>query len=86
MAGTGQTVPSQAARRNGCFAQNQSLQPGQTDIASRTAGLRPTVAVGPSPPLRKRMSSRAEEFHLRALPEPCVNLSIHTAPDVRPLP
>ena len=31
-------------------------------------------------------SSRPEEFHLRALPEPCVNLSIHTAPDVRPLP
>jgi len=30
-------------------------------------------------------SSRPEEFHLRALPEPCVNLSIHTAPDVRPL-
>jgi hypothetical protein len=32
-----------------------------------------------------RLSSRAEESHLRALPEPCVNLSIHTAPDVRPL-
>ena len=38
------------------------------------------VAFGPF------MSSRAEEFHLRALPEPYVNLSIHTAPDVRPLP
>lgn len=33
-----------------------------------------------------RLSSRAEEFHLRALPKPCVNLSIHTAPDVRPFP
>ena len=33
-----------------------------------------------------RMSSRAEEFHLRALPDTYVNLSIHTAPDVRPLP
>ena len=32
------------------------------------------------------LSSRAEEFHLRALPEPGMNLSIHTAPDVRPLP
>jgi len=32
------------------------------------------------------LSSRAEELHLRALPEPYVNLSIHTAPDVRPLP
>ncbi len=28
----------------------------------------------------------AEAFHLRALPELCMNLSIHTAPDVRPLP
>ena len=37
-------------------------------------------------PHSARLSSRAEEFHLRALPEPCVNLSIHTAPDVRPLP
>ena len=32
------------------------------------------------------LSSRPGEFHPRALPEPCMNLSIHTAPDVRPLP
>ncbi|MDT7814341.1 MAG: hypothetical protein QOJ42_4257 [Acidobacteriaceae bacterium] len=32
------------------------------------------------------LASRPEGFHLRALPEPYVNLSIHTAPDVRPLP
>jgi len=32
------------------------------------------------------LSSRPEEFHPQALPEPCMNLSIHTAPDVRPLP
>src|SRR6516165_5256812 len=31
-------------------------------------------------------SSRPEEFHLRALPEPCMTLSSHTAPDARPLP
>jgi len=31
------------------------------------------------------MSSRPEEFHPRALPEPCMTLSSHTAPDVRPL-
>src|SRR5258705_13758695 len=42
----------------------------------RTAGLTSTT----------RMSSGPEDFHLRALPEPYVNLSIHTAPDVRPLP
>src|SRR6516225_317464 len=42
----------------------------------------------PQAPYRERfspLSSRAEELHLRALPEPYVNLSIHTAPDVRPL-
>src|ERR1019366_2119562 len=31
------------------------------------------------------LSSRPEESHPRALPDPCVNLSIHTAPDVQPL-
>ncbi len=30
-------------------------------------------------------ASRAGESHPRALPEPCVNLSIYTAPDVQPL-
>ena len=30
------------------------------------------------------LSSGPEDFHLRALPEPYVNLSIHTAPVVRP--
>src|SRR5438132_9228975 len=32
------------------------------------------------------LSSRQEDSHLRALPDPYVNLSIHTAPDVRPFP
>ena len=32
------------------------------------------------------MSSSPRDFHPRALPEPCMNLSIHTAPDVQPLP
>jgi hypothetical protein len=38
------------------------------------------------PTKQSSLASRPEEFHLRALPEPYVNLSIHTAPDVRPLP
>ena len=37
-------------------------------------------------PKSAALSSRPEEFHLRALPEPCMTLSSHTAPDVRPLP
>src|SRR5262249_45645159 len=49
----------------------------------------------PPPPLKQpairvekvgSLSSRPEEFHLRALPEPCMTLSSHTAPDVQPLP
>src|ERR1700731_2317308 len=32
------------------------------------------------------LSSRPEDSPLRALPDPYVNLSIHTAPDVRPFP
>jgi len=35
---------------------------------------------------RENLSSRPKEFHLRALLEPCMTLSSHTAPDVRPLP
>ena len=34
----------------------------------------------------QRQASRAGEFHPRALPEPYVNLSAHTAPSVRPWP
>jgi len=36
--------------------------------------------------LEHQLSSRPEDSHLRALPDPYVNLSIHTAPDVRPFP
>ena len=43
------------------------------------ADIRPWTAI-------RVLSRRAEEFHLRALPDTYVNLSIHTAPDVRPLP
>ena len=35
---------------------------------------------------RDGLASRPGESHPQALPEPCVNLSTHTAPDVRPLP
>jgi hypothetical protein len=34
----------------------------------------------------RMMSSRPRDFHPRALPEPCMTLSSHTAPDVQPLP
>ena len=46
----------------------------------------PTPAVQPDHGERVFMSSRPEDSHLRALPDPYVNLSIHTAPDVRPFP
>jgi hypothetical protein len=34
--------------------------------------------------LSPAMASQPEGFHLRLLLEPCLNLSIHTAPDVQP--
>jgi hypothetical protein len=43
-------------------------------------------ASGPAANDLLRLTSRPRDFHPRALPEPYVNLSIHTAPDVRPLP
>jgi hypothetical protein len=36
--------------------------------------------------LQVELTSRPREFHPRALPEPYVTLSSHTAPDVRPVP
>ena len=44
----------------------------------------PSCARQKSEPAGCGLSSRPEEFHLRALPEPCMTLSSHTAPDVRP--
>src|ERR1039458_7021770 len=43
------------------------------------------VGVKADMPLCRSLSSRPEESHPRALPDACVNLSIHTAPDVQPL-
>ena len=54
--------------------------PGERLLSEPTAVTRP----------RRRelvfMSSRPEDSHLWALPDPYVNLSVHTAPDVRPFP
>src|SRR6516165_5212150 len=53
-------------------------------------GARGWLVVGPfgSPrrPTALGVSSRPEDSHLQALPDPYVNLSVHTAPDVRPFP
>jgi hypothetical protein len=57
------------------------LRAAPTNVRSwESNGLNADVVFGPF------MSSRPEESHPRALPKPCVNLSIHTAPDVRPFP
>jgi hypothetical protein len=58
-------------------------------VAGRPAeGLltQPTAVARPGARELVFMSSRPEGSHLRALPDPYVNLSIHTAPDVRPFP
>jgi len=58
--------------------------------ASRFDDLTGTVLAGHHQPLRVwvlclYLASRPGEFHPQALLEPCLNLSVHTAPDVRPL-
>src|SRR5712692_4664505 len=53
---------------------------------SRSVGLRPPFTACPDTHKSPVLSSRPVDFHPQALPEPYVNLSIHTAPDVRPLP
>ena len=53
--------------------------------AGRLSAMPPIATVVAAMRRTQQRSSRPEEFHLQALPEPCVNLSIHTAPDVRPL-
>ena len=45
-----------------------------------------SVDHGHADAVRTAMSSRPGDFHPEALPEPCMTLSSHTAPDVRPLP
>src|SRR3954465_14668545 len=56
-------------------------QAPSTNLGSRMIRRAAPVASAPSP-----LSSRPEDSHLRALPDPYVNLSIHTAPDVGPFP
>jgi hypothetical protein len=60
---------------------NRRFAAAQQDVS--TEGRPDGQRTRPEPPF---WSSRPEDFHLRALPEPYVSLSIHTAPDVRPLP
>src|SRR5664279_4819208 len=47
---------------------------------------RPNIGSRMNREVHVRFWERPRDFHPRALPEPYVNLSIHTAPDVRPLP
>jgi hypothetical protein len=58
---------------------------GAPDVSS-CRRIRPMDAHRESARFGLKMSSGPEDFHLRALPEPYVNLSIHTAPVVRPFP
>ncbi len=55
-------------------------------IVPISSALPPAPDVADVPGECLNLSSHAEGFHLRVLPEPCVKLSLHTAPDVRPFP
>jgi hypothetical protein len=75
-----------ASGHSGRIASEVSLQAKTGRIHDRTRTLRRIVRFLLQRGRRTYMSSRPEEFHPQALPKPCMNLSIHTAPDVRPLP
>ena len=62
---------------------NLQLSTSRRPITPSHEGRSGSVGIGTNSTL---VSSRPEESHRRALPKPCVNLSIHTAPDVRPFP
>ena len=57
-----------------------AVRPGEGPLTERTAGVQPAQSE------RVFMSSRPEDSHLWALQDPYVNLSVPTAPDVRPFP
>ncbi len=69
---TSPELPLLANKRSSSHASGTSGVPPGTDIPGG-------VAEGPL------LASRPGEFHPQALSEPCVNLSTHTAPVVRPL-
>ena len=65
----------------------ENLRTGEYQNTSRACRLLSTTSAACfDRPQRRVMSSRPEDSHLRALPDPYVNLSIDTAPDVRPFP
>ena len=60
-------------------------------LATLGASMRGFLRLANGPPshdtfsrLFRQLASRPGEFHPQALLEPCLNLSVHTAPDVRP--
>jgi hypothetical protein len=75
--GAGHTAPEFLATAQSRYWLTAEFGSNREDCGQKP----PLIPVGPL-----LMSSRAEGLHLRALPEPYVNLSIHTAPVVRPLP
>jgi hypothetical protein len=60
--------------------------PSMAKTDSGISGIYPLTGHIPDITKPTRVTSRPRDFHPRALPEPAVNHSIQTAPDVRPLP
>ena len=81
-ANVGLTVNAAAVVTVAVYPANPTLQTNETQQFN-VWGISSRVTPNP-PPIE--LSSRPEDSHLRALPDPYVNLSIHTAPDVRPFP
>ena len=73
--------------RAGTYEQRRTTPEDRSvSMVSTKDRLRGSTAITRAIDERVKLSSRPEDSHLRALPDPYVNLSIHTAPDVRPFP
>ncbi len=68
------------------YTPNSRRRRGQVPLSLFTSAMAPGAGGQDGGAVRPRLSSHAEDSHLRVLPEPYVNLSAHTAPDVRPFP
>ncbi len=86
MSPLGYNLPSEPPPRHVCNGPRFGHSGRDVRFRTDSSALPPGSDVADSPGIRGVLSSRLGESHPQALPEPYVNLSAHTAPDVRPFP
>jgi hypothetical protein len=82
-------APASAALTVGILAEptrGQALDKAGFRLLGTIVGVAASIAITGLFSQERDLASRTGEFHPRALLDTYVNLSVHTAPDVRPLP